>query len=98
MAEYRMVPIKRLISRLNLEPFYHEAPMTALNWQPEQVSIPLLQHIGAPAEACVQMGDFVNAGQCIAQPKADALSVGIHASIAGHITQITPNSITISRG
>lgn len=98
MAEYRMVPIKRLISRLNLEPFYHDAPMTTLNWQPEQVSIPLLQHIGAPAEVCVQMGDFVNAGQCIAQPKADALSVGIHASIAGHITQITPNSITISRG
>jgi len=98
MAEYRMVPIQRLISRLNLAPFYHEAPLVESNWQPELVTIPLLQHIGAPAEACVQIGDVVSAGQCIAQPKVDALSVAIHASIAGHITHITPTSITISRG
>lgn len=98
MAEYRMVPIKRLVSRLGLEPYYHEAPFTVLSWKPESVTIPLQQHIGAPAEACVQVGDQVMAGQCIAQPKADALSVGIHASISGQITQVSPGCITIRRG
>lgn len=98
MAEYRMVPIKRLISRLQLDDFYHEAPLTDTNWQPDLVTIPLQQHIGAPAEACVQLGDQIITGQCIAQPKADALSVGIHTSISGQVTAVSANSITISRG
>ena len=98
MAEYRMVPIKRLISRLNLEPYYHKAPFTDLSWQPESVTLPLQQHIGVAAEAIVQPGDQVVTGQCMATPKADALSVGIHASISGRVTSVTPTSITINRG
>ncbi len=98
IAQYRMVPIKRLVSRLQLEDFYFEAPLIETDWQPEAVAIPLQQHIGAPAEACVNVGDYVSVGQCIAQPKAEALSVGIHASIAGTVTNVSPTSITISRG
>ena len=97
LAEYRMVPIKRLVSRLQLEPFYHEAPLEAPDWQPDEVTLPLQQHIGAPAEAVVSEGEQVTLGQCIARPKPDALSVGIHASLSGRVTRVSPTSITISR-
>jgi Na+-translocating ferredoxin:NAD+ oxidoreductase RnfC subunit len=97
MAEYRMVPIKRLVSRLQLEPFYHEAPLESPDWQPVEVTLPLQQHIGAPAEAVVSAGDEVTLGQCIARPKADALGVAIHASLSGRVTRVDPHSITISR-
>ena len=98
LAEYRMVPIKRLISRLQLEPFYHEAPMQTPDWQPAQVTLPLQQHIGAPADPIVQLGDAVTVGQCIASAKAGALSVALHASIAGHVSAVSASSITLSRG
>ena len=35
---------------------------------PELVTIPLLQHIGAPAEPAVQKGDTVKTGQVIGVP------------------------------
>ena len=89
---------KRLISRLQLEPFYHEAPMQTPDWQPAQVTLPLQQHIGAPADPIVQVGDAVTVGQCIASAKAGALSVALHASIAGHVSAVSASSITLSRG
>ena len=49
---------------------------------------PLSQHIGAPAQAIVNVGDMVTEGQMIAQP-AQGLSVGIHATISGKVTEAT---------
>ncbi|WP_409422923.1 4Fe-4S dicluster domain-containing protein [Pseudaeromonas sp. ZJS20] len=97
MAAYRLVPIPRLISRLQLEPFYQAAPLQPLDWQPEQVTLPLQQHIGAPAQAVVAVGDSVRLGQCIAVPKEGALSVAIHASIDGVISAVAPTHISIRR-
>lgn len=98
MAEYRMVPISRLITRLDLQPYYHEAPLTELDWIPDQVEIRLQQHIGAPSVPAVTIGDSVNVGDQIATPADDALSVAQHASISGHVIGITPQSIILSRG
>ncbi|MDW6005172.1 4Fe-4S dicluster domain-containing protein [Vibrio mangrovi] len=98
MAEHRMVPISRLISRLNLQPYYQEAPLTELSWTPERVDIPLQQHIGAPSVPVVHTGDQVRVGDCIAEPASDALSVGLHASITGTVTDITNHAITLCRG
>ncbi len=98
MASYRLVPINRLVSRLNLAPYYHQAPLTSLNWQAQNVSISLRQHIGAPSVPCVNVGDKVSCGDCIANAAENALSVPQHASINGSITAVDANSITICRG
>ena len=57
---------------------------------------PVSQHIGAPAQAIVKVGDKVTAGQMIAAP-AQGLSVGIHASIDGTVTAVTDRQIVIVR-
>ena len=53
------------------------------------------QHIGAPAQAVVKAGDEVTRGQMIAQP-AQGLSVGIHASVSGKVTEVTDRHIIIA--
>lgn len=55
---------------------------------PEQVALPVLQHLGAPAEVIVAVGDQVKAGQVIAQAKG-FVSVPVHASIPGKVTAIS---------
>jgi len=54
---------------------------------PEQVIIPLSQHIGAPATPIVQKGDTVKAGQLIAQATG-FVSANIHSSVSGTIVAI----------
>jgi len=49
---------------------------------PDQVTIPLQMHIGAPCNPVVSEGDEVKRGQLIAQNE-EALSARIHASISG---------------
>ena len=55
----------------------------------------LSQHIGAPARAVVAAGEHVKRGQRIAEP-AQGLSVGIHASIDGKVTEVTERHIVIA--
>ena len=55
---------------------------------------PLSQHIGAPAAAIVKQGDKVTKGQMIAEP-AKGLSVGIHASIDGVVSEVTDKYVII---
>ena len=55
----------------------------------------LSQHIGAPAQAIVKTGDMVTKGQMIAQ-HADGLSVNIHASLSGKVTEVTDRHIIIA--
>ena len=54
---------------------------------PEQVTIPLSQHIGAPAESLVKAGDIVKKGQKIGEAKG-FVSVPVHASISGKVTAV----------
>ncbi len=54
---------------------------------PKVVIIPLQQHIGAPAEAVVEVGDLVKVGQMIAKP-GGFVSAAIHASVSGKISEI----------
>jgi len=51
--------------------------------------IPLSQHIGAPAELCVAVGDLVKKGQMLGQAKG-FVSVPVHASTSGEIVAIEP--------
>jgi Na+-translocating ferredoxin:NAD+ oxidoreductase subunit C len=56
---------------------------------PEELVIPLSQHIGAPAEACVQPGEKVGKGQVIGQAKG-FVSVPVHASTSGEVLAVEP--------
>lgn len=54
---------------------------------PDEVTVMLSQHIGAPASCLVGKGDHVTRGQLIARG-AGAVSANIHAPISGTITKI----------
>lgn len=93
--EYRKVPEERLMARLGLTKYDKDAPMDETLVAVPKVKILLSQHIGAPAQAIVKAGDEVTRGQMIAKP-ADGLSVGIHASICGKVTEVTDRYIIIA--
>jgi electron transport complex protein RnfC len=56
---------------------------------PAKVSIPVSQHIGAPATILVAKGDKVKVGQLIAQ-SAGFVSANIHSSVSGTVESIDP--------
>ena len=93
--EYRKVPEERLMARLGLTKYDKDAPMDENVVPASKVKILLSQHIGAPAQAIVKTGDMVTKGQMIAQ-HADGLSVSIHASISGKVTEVTDRHIIIA--
>lgn len=55
---------------------------------PARVVIPLQQHIGAPCQPLVQVGDHVLRGQKIGD--GEGLCVPVHASVSGKVTAIEP--------
>ena len=64
---------------------------------PEKLVVPLGQHIGAPAIACVSVGDKVLKGQKIADP-AGTVSAAIHAPTSGIISAIESRPVAHSSG
>ena len=56
---------------------------------PQQVVIPLQQHIGVPCQPLVQVGDTVRGGQKIGD--GDGLCVPVHASVSGQVVKIAPH-------
>lgn len=94
--EYRKVPMERLMARLDLTRYNKEAPLRGETADVKKVRILLSQHIGAPASAVVNAGDAVEARQMIAEP-GKGLSVGIHASISGKVTEVSDKFIVIER-
>ncbi len=60
--------------------------------EPSVVAIPLHQHIGAPCEAIVEVGDEVKVGQKIGKA-ATFVSAPIHSSISGKVIDITVKEI-----
>ena len=94
--EFRMIPLSRLRSRLGLNPYNKSAPVTEDEVKAKKLKIALSQHIGAPAIPIVNKGDTVTKGQLIAKAADNALSVSIHASMDGTITDINKKYITVS--
>ncbi|VGP52587.1 Electron transport complex subunit RsxC [Klebsiella quasipneumoniae subsp. similipneumoniae] len=98
MAKYRLVPVKRLIAKLGLSPWYQEAPLVEDQPSVEKVTLQLRQHIGASAVPNVAVGERVTRGQCVADIPAGALGAPVHASIDGVVTTISEQAITVVRG
>lgn len=88
MQEYRHVPLSSLIKKLGLWKFRNVGPLVELDWTPKEVSIPLQQHIGAPAVARVSVGDRVAPGDILGEAP-EGLGVPVHASIAGEVVAVS---------
>lgn len=57
--------------------------------EPKVVVIPMQQHIGAPCEPIVQVGDEVKVGQKIGEPKG-FVSSPVHSSVSGKVVAVEP--------
>ncbi len=54
---------------------------------PTSVSIPISQHLGAPAKALVKKGDMVKVGSIIAETSG-FISANIHSSVSGKVSKV----------
>lgn len=93
--EYRVVSKERLTARLGLLPYDFPAPLVETEIPAKKVKIMLSQHIGAPAEAVVKVGDVVTRGQAVGVGAADKLSVNVHASVSGKVVEVNDKYVTI---
>ncbi len=95
----RKAPMKRLFQKLGLTQFRNEGPLNDEILVAEKVGIKLKQHIGAPCEPAVNVGDRVTKGQVLGRPPIangkPALGCPVHASIDGTVTAITNGVIWI---
>jgi electron transport complex protein RnfC len=64
---------------------------------PAQLIVPVGQHIGAPADVVVAVGDSVLKGQIIAKPKG-FVSAAVHAPSSGKVTAIEQRELPHSSG
>ena len=62
---------------------------------PKQIIIPMQQHIGAPCQPLVKVGDRVLRGQKIGD--GEGLCVPVHASVSGTVVAIEPRPHTSGR-
>ena len=94
----RLVPSEKLIDRLGIRQYVKETVKRKyMDFYPNEVNIPLSQHVGKPADPTVKVGDVVKRGDVIARTSADALGTTMHASIDGKIKRIDNRFIVIER-
>ncbi len=93
--DYRRVPMTRLVNRLGLAKYDVAAPLTAVDTSFSRVTLKLSQHIGAPAQPVVTIGDAVQTGDLVGKIPDGALGAPIHASIDGVVVAITNEAIVI---
>lgn len=93
--QYRLIPAKRLLYRLGLEPYDGNAPLVTNPVTTQAVRILLSQHIGIPAQPIVRVGTIVNKGDLIAViPEGSVVGCNLHASISGQVSAVD-EAITI---
>lgn len=86
--DLRRIPTARLVERLDLgrfeahPPWHPEAPV------PAEVTIPLKQHLGAPARPVVKEGDRVRKGDLLGEIPEGALGARVHASMDGVVLSV----------
>lgn len=92
---YRTVPMERLKLRLGLEKYDVDAPLSEELVGTKKVKIMLSQSIGAPAVSCVKVGDSVKAGDVVGNFAENALSLPVHASLDGTVSEVTEKYVLI---
>jgi Na+-translocating ferredoxin:NAD+ oxidoreductase RnfC subunit len=94
MAEFRRVPMRRLMARLGLGEFNNVGPLIDRTLSTSKVKILLKQHAGAPALPVVKCGDKVRVGDLLAVTEAGKLGARVHASMDGAV-RVTADAIFI---
>ncbi|MGA2349311.1 MAG: 4Fe-4S dicluster domain-containing protein [Terracidiphilus sp.] len=94
LAEFRRVPMRRLIAKLGLGEFNNTGPLVEHNFAPRKVKVLLKQHAGVAAIPVVKCGDRVSAGDLLAAPEQGKLGARVHASIDGVVT-VTHDAVVI---
>jgi Na+-translocating ferredoxin:NAD+ oxidoreductase RnfC subunit len=94
LAEFRRVPMRRLIARLGLGEFNNAGPLLDHAFSPRKVKLPLKQHAGLPAVPVVKCGDRVRVGDLLAAPEKGKLGARIHSSIDG-VATVTKDAVLI---
>jgi len=98
----RKAPMPRLLTKLGLRQFRNVGPLNDTLLAADRVGVKLKQHVGAPCEPLVAVGQRVTKGQPIARPPMQsgkpALGAPVHASIDGAITAIEGSVVWIENG
>ena len=98
MRDGRMTPLPRLMTKLGLNGFTNQGPLTEIDFDPPKVVIPMRQHVGAPAQPTVSAGTKVKAGDVIGSVAPDDLGVNIHASIQGIVLDANETHVIVEKG
>ena len=93
--ESKQFNVYRLVSRLGLTKYDLPAPMVETENNYKKVSLLLSQHIGAPAQPVVKVGEQVDQGQLVAEIPEGKLSARIFASISGRVSAVDGDKIII---
>lgn len=100
-SDNRKAPMGRLMTKLGLRQFRNVGPINDNLLPADRVGIKLKQHVGAPCEPSVTVGDRVAKGQTVGRPPVvngkPALGAPVHASIDGTVTAIENNVVWIER-
>jgi Na+-translocating ferredoxin:NAD+ oxidoreductase RnfC subunit len=76
------------MDKLGIDEYDLPAHFVEKKFSPDQVRLPLLQHIGIPAKAVVSIGQQVKAGEVVAEIPEGKLGARIHASIDGQVKTV----------
>ena len=95
--EYRKVPVSRLKKRLEIDKYKSSTPLTDFRAGVEEIKLYLTQHVGAPSEPVVKVGDSVSKGDLIADIPEKKLGARLHSSITGEVKQLNPEYILVVR-
>ena len=96
--DFRLLPNKRFKAMSGVAPFDRMvARLKDISPAQEKLVLPLKQHVGAPAQCQVKVGDEVTAGEVLAEAAA-GISARIHAPAAGKITRVTDRYIELALG
>jgi Na+-translocating ferredoxin:NAD+ oxidoreductase RnfC subunit len=100
-AANRRAPTARLMTKLDLRRFRNVGPLNDVPLSVNRVGIKLKQHIGAPCEPAVGVGQQVKQGQQVGRPPVvngkPALGAPVHASIDGMVTAIENGVVWIEK-
>ena len=84
----RKIPTERAAARAGVLEWYHTGLDRMEEFQPDIVTLPLNQQIGAPCQPVVREGDQVSEGQLVARCPEGKLGANLHASITGTVTRV----------